>query len=114
MFRFILATIFLLVVAFFVLADKGAELKKQEDARMAQIPKQTIRGAVTTHTKLGNGITTDIAFIASNMIKANGYRCDEAIQVLGAITVNGFKVYCDNRYFYLVEDRGGRWTVTID
>ena len=52
---------------------------------------------------------------AANLIKAYGYRCDSISAFQPFIMGGGFTLRCNNfSYKYLIEDKGGRWTVTVD
>ena len=52
------------------------------------------------------------------VVRLYGYRCDtvNAAKPLGGFANHaGYRLYCNGwRYDYLIEDRGGRWTVTLD
>lgn len=52
---------------------------------------------------------------AASLVKAYGYRCDSISSFLPHNFSRGFTLRCNNfSYKYLIEDKGGRWTVTLD
>ncbi len=52
---------------------------------------------------------------AASLVKAFGYRCDSISAFQPFIMSRGFTLRCNNfSYKYLIEDKGGRWTVTVD
>ncbi len=55
-----------------------------------------------------------IADDASMLIRRSRYRCDSVSSIRSWLTGGGFTVFCNGfRYEYEIEDRGGRWTVTV-
>lgn len=51
---------------------------------------------------------------ASKLIRANRYRCDSVSAINRWLFSAGFTVSCNGfRYQYDIEDKGGRWTVTL-
>lgn len=51
---------------------------------------------------------------ASKLIRRAGYRCDTMSSFQRWVTKPGFTAVCNQfRYKYYIEDRGGRWTVTL-
>jgi len=55
-----------------------------------------------------------LADSASALIRVSGYRCDSVSSIQRWVFSEGFSVVCnDFRYKYEIEDRGGRWTVTL-
>jgi hypothetical protein len=51
---------------------------------------------------------------AANLVRANGYRCDSVSAFRPFFWGNGYKLVCNEfRYEYDVEDKGGRWEVTV-
>ncbi|WP_127115143.1 hypothetical protein [Shimia sediminis] len=51
---------------------------------------------------------------ASALIRAKGYRCDSISSLQRWVYGGGFDVVCNKfRYKYELEDKGGRWTVTL-
>ncbi len=52
---------------------------------------------------------------AQKLIQIDGYKCDNVDEMLPFILGGGFYVYCNNwQYSYELEDKGGRWIVTVD
>ncbi|MEJ1414311.1 MAG: hypothetical protein RPU90_12150 [Candidatus Sedimenticola sp. (ex Thyasira tokunagai)] len=52
---------------------------------------------------------------AQTIVKAHGYRCDTVDEMQPFILGGGFTIYCNNwKYSYELEDKGGRWVVTVD
>ena len=55
------------------------------------------------------------AIALAQLVQLYGWRCDSISAVTPFAFSHGFYVYCNNwRYSYEVEDRGGRWIVTVD
>ena len=51
---------------------------------------------------------------AATMVKIYGYRCDSISSFMPFILSAGYKISCNNyRYSYELEDKGGRWVVTV-
>ena len=51
---------------------------------------------------------------ASMLIRRAGYRCDSIANLQRWVYSSGFTVSCNGfRYTYHIEDKGGRWTVTL-
>lgn len=63
-------------------------------------------------------MTDRLLALSVGAIRQRGYRCDtvNAARPLGAFADHaGFKFHCNGyRYKYLIEDRGGNWTVRLD
>lgn len=56
----------------------------------------------------------ELADEASLLIRRSGYRCDSVSTLRSWLTKPGFTVLCNQyRYKYEIEDRGGRWRVTL-
>lgn len=52
---------------------------------------------------------------AANLVKAYGYRCDSISSFSSFIMGGGYKLNCNGfNYTYEIEDKGGRWVVTVD
>jgi hypothetical protein len=47
------------------------------------------------------------------LIRLNGYKCDTLTKWHPMRFSRGYEVYCDLYYSYDVEDKGGRWVVTV-
>lgn len=48
------------------------------------------------------------------LVKAHGYRCDSVSVAKTMAWGNGFVLICNRtRYEYEIEDKGGRWQVTV-
>lgn len=59
-------------------------------------------------------IPKDVALSLAQLIKIYGYRCDSISGARQFLSGRGFVVNCnDYRYTYEVEDKGGRWIVTV-
>jgi hypothetical protein len=55
-----------------------------------------------------------IADDASMLIRRARYRCDSVSSLRPWFSGDGFTIFCnDFRYEYEIEDRGGRWVVTV-
>jgi len=51
---------------------------------------------------------------ASMLVRRSRYRCDSVSSISSWATKPGFTVTCNGyRYKYYIEDKGGRWTVTL-
>ena len=51
---------------------------------------------------------------ASALIRRSGYRCNSVSTIRSWLTKPGFTVLCNQyRYKYEIEDRGGRWKVSL-
>jgi len=51
---------------------------------------------------------------ASGMIRTRGYRCDTISSISIWFSGKGYTVKCNGyRYHYEIEDKGGRWTVSL-
>ncbi len=51
----------------------------------------------------------------ATMIRAHGWRCDSISVARKFVFSRGFTVICNNyAYEYGIEDRGGRWVVTLE
>ena len=63
-------------------------------------------------------MTDRLLALSVGAIRESGYRCDTVNSAgpLGPFADHpGFKFRCNGwRYKYLIEDRGGKWTVTLD
>lgn len=73
------------------------------------------RGTTIDH---GTSVDHRTRVVLMRAIRGHGYRCDtvDAATPLGPFDDHaGFNVYCNDwQYKYLIEDRGGNWTVTLD
>ena len=48
------------------------------------------------------------------LVRANGYRCDSVSVARRMLMSSGFVLLCNSaRYEYEIEDKGGRWRVTV-
>lgn len=60
------------------------------------------------------GVTRDVAISLAELIKIYGYRCDSISGARKFLTGRGFVVNCNNyRYTYEIEDKGGRWVISV-
>ena len=65
------------------------------------------------------GIATTYSFAADvsqekKVIRMYGYTCNYVNSMSSFITSNGYNVYCDDfSYGYEIENKGGRWSVTV-
>jgi hypothetical protein len=51
---------------------------------------------------------------AASLVRANGYRCESISAFRPFLWGNGYNLVCNEfRYEYDVEDKGGRWQVTV-
>lgn len=49
---------------------------------------------------------------AKKVIQMYGYTCNYVNSMSSFIMSNGYNVYCDD-YSYEIENKGGRWSVTV-
>jgi hypothetical protein len=64
---------------------------------------------------ISNDVTSEQVAALAALVSASGYRCDTVSGATRFIFSHGFNLYCNNhRYSYEIEDKGGRWTVTVD
>lgn len=57
---------------------------------------------------------TDILEGMANLVRANGYRCDSISAARPMVFSRGFVLVCNGfAYEYQLEDKGGRWRVTV-
>lgn len=62
-----------------------------------------------------SGVSPEVQFAVQAAVKHAGYRCDELNAVVRHVFASGYRVSCNGyRYAYSIEDRGGRWVVTVD
>ena len=47
------------------------------------------------------------------LIRLNGHKCDTLTKWHPMLFLRGYEVSCDLYYSYDVEDKGGRWVVTV-
>lgn len=72
---------------------------------MANTPIDGKREHIENHTQ---------AQAAAELVKAYGYRCDSISSFQSFIMGGGYKINCNSfRYTYELEDKGGRWVVTV-
>ena len=70
-------------------------------------PDATLDDTLKDDTKLISGLV--------GLVRANSYRCDAISAVKPFDKLNGFRLACDHfRYKYAIEDRGGRWMITVE
>lgn len=51
---------------------------------------------------------------AAYIVRAHGYRCDSISSFQPFVMSAGYTIRCNNyRYTYELEDKGGRWVVTV-
>lgn len=56
-----------------------------------------------------------LATINANRIRNAGYRCDSISRISPMLFKRGIVIHCNEwRYAYDIEDKGGRWVVTVD
>lgn len=94
----------------FVMSNIGGHNKPKEQDYAVSCQNN---GSITTKTRVGDGISCGVANTVSMIIKMNGYKCSDMEYVRKFIAGGGYKVGCDKRYDYEVEDRGGKWIVTV-
>jgi len=68
---------------------------------------------VAAGAQLGVGIGDDEVVFVAHTVRRAGYRCDAVDGLYRHNFSVGFKAYCNGRYVFDVEDRGGRWVVTV-
>jgi hypothetical protein len=66
-------------------------------------PAQTITS--TAEEQIKSGLVA--------LIRLNGYKCDTLTKWHPMVFSRGYEVYCDLYYSYDVEDKSGRWVVTV-
>ena len=76
----------------------------------------TYRGVVMepdfSHSEMGNPL--ELAATVSELVKANGYRCDSVNSIYRFLTGPGFTLRCNQgRYKYELAGSGGHWVVTV-
>lgn len=55
------------------------------------------------------------AEVFANYVVAMGYRCDSLSAFSQSAWSGAFSLSCNNyKYNYTIEDKGGRWIVTVD
>lgn len=70
-------------------------------------------GRIVSKANVASGIPCDAASGVALIINTSGYKCSSMDYIRTFISGSGYKVGCDNKYDYEVEDRGGRWVVTV-
>lgn len=81
-------------------------------------PQQPRRTRVETDAIIYDDLNRDLVQALADLVKQSGYRCDtisSALPCCGIFPDPGkYTLSCNQyRYEYRVEDRGGRWTVTV-
>ncbi len=62
-----------------------------------------------------NHVTMEQVQAAQAIVKAYGYTCDTVDEMQPFVFGGGFTIHCNNwKYSYKLEDKGGRWVVTVD
>lgn len=57
----------------------------------------------------------DLAEKAADYVESLGYRCDSLSAFYKSAWSGAFTLSCNNyKYTYTIEDKGGRWVVTVD
>ena len=70
--------------------------------------------SANTGQPVGNA-TPEVQYAVQAAVKSAGYRCDELNAVVRHVFASGYRVTCNGyRYAYSIEDRGGRWVVTVE
>jgi hypothetical protein len=63
----------------------------------------------TSTAELGEQIKSGLVAL----VRLNGYKCDTLTKWRPMRFSRGYEVYCDLYYSYDVEDKNGRWVVTV-
>ena len=62
-----------------------------------------------------SNVSPEVQYAVQAAVKHAGYRCDSLSGVVSHVFTAGYRVTCnEHRYAYSIEDRGGRWVVTLD
>lgn len=62
-----------------------------------------------------SNVTPAVLHTVQAAVKNAGFRCDSLSGVVPHVFASGYRVTCnDHRYAYSIDDRGGRWVVTVD
>lgn len=102
-------------------AQKEKERLQQRELEWNQkYARQTARTTLPDGTRIEQGAETHglsedvIRFVLAQVV-GSGYRCDSISNVRPLIVKSGAQMRCNQyRYTYSVEDRGGRWVVTVE
>jgi hypothetical protein len=86
----------------------GALIFLAVPASSTSIPVQT-----TTTTSTADTDQEQVKSRLTAIIRLNGYQCDTLTKWHPMLFSRGYEVYCDLYYSYAVEDKGGRWIVTV-
>lgn len=75
----------------------------------------TLSTPIETENFVREEIGSSAAKLLADVVKLYGYKCDSITSVRSLYFSNGFNIQCNYfRYSYDVEDKGGRWIVTVD
>lgn len=106
--------------------DAEAARKARVEAEWEQLRYEARRGNPTPRTPLSDGtrfepradthgMEDDVIKFFIAQVVGSGYRCDTISNIRPMITKRGVELICNKyAYTYEIEDRGGRWTVTVD
>ncbi|MCK9224931.1 MAG: hypothetical protein M0Q02_07585 [Candidatus Muirbacterium halophilum] len=73
----------------------------------------SVLGIVTTNSFAAD-MSQEKKEAAKKVIVMYGYTCNYVNSMSSFITSNGYNVYCDDfSYGYEIENKGGRWSVTV-
>lgn len=63
---------------------------------------------------IGEGLDREAIEAAVQMVRLNGYRCDSVSSMQKFLLSRGFHLFCNQfNYHFEIEDKGGRWIVTV-
>jgi hypothetical protein len=74
----------------------------------------TAQTPIEPDATIGEGLSREVIEAAVQMVRQNGYRCDSVSSMQKFLLSRGFNLYCNRfNYHFQIEDKGGRWTVTV-
>jgi hypothetical protein len=86
----------------------GALIFLAVPASSTSVPVQT-----TTTTSTADTDQEQVKSRLTALIRLTGYKCDTLTKWRPMLFSRGYEVSCDLYYSYEVEDKGGRWVVTV-
>lgn len=69
---------------------------------------------VSLFAETKGNLTASQVSTAQKLIKAYGYKCDSVDFALHSSWSGVISVTCNGKYRYAIEDKGGRWVVTLE
>ena len=81
-------------------------------AQSVSVHPEAVLGS--TFTELSEAKRLELLGALATMVRTKGWRCDEIASARRLMLSKGFKISCNLfDYTYLIQDRGGNWTVTL-